>query len=185
MRIRAGAAAPHLAVALVAFLLVLLLWVLTHSSGGVSAAVARGQTPQAPEFSLEPLSGSRRVDLERYAGRVLVVNFWASWCGPCRSEAPALERLWRRWRSHLVTFVGVDVHDVTGDARGFARASGLSYPLGRDASGQAARVYGVGNLPATFVISTRGRVVARFLGPVSAQELDRVIARTLRSAGAA
>ena len=115
---------------------------------------------------------------------MIVVNFWASWCGPCHAETPLLNRAWRRWKSHLVTFVGVDTRDAKGDGRSFARSAHISYPLAYDGSGGTARTYGVGALPATFVISPRGRVVARFLGALSAQKLNAAIARTLRRAGA-
>jgi thiol-disulfide isomerase/thioredoxin len=174
----------QLAVAVVTFLLVLVLWTLTHSNGGVAAALDRGQTPVAPSFALESLSGSGSLELETYGGRVIVVNFWASWCGPCRAETPALNRAWQHWKSHLVTFLGVDTRDAKGDGRSFARSARISYPVGYDGSGRIARTYGVGALPATFVISPRGRVVARVLGTASAQTLDAAIARTLHRAGA-
>ena len=183
-RVRRPPVAP-LAVAIVTFLLVLLLWMLTHSNRGIAAALDRGKTPVAPAFSLESLGGSRELQLATYGGRVIVVNFWASWCGPCRGEFPALERAWQRWKSHLVTFVGVDVRDSIGDARTFARHAHIRYPIGHDGSGRTARAYGVGALPATFIVSPRGRVVARFLGPVSEHVLDGAIARALRRAGAA
>jgi cytochrome c biogenesis protein CcmG, thiol:disulfide interchange protein DsbE len=181
---RRQAAAP-LAVALVTFLLVLLLWTLTHSNGGVAAALARGKTPVAPTFSLTPLRGRHSVKLATYGGRVIVVNFWASWCGPCRGETPALERAWQHWKSHLVTFIGVNTRDSKADARAFLRRAQISYPVGQDASGGTARTYGVAALPATFVISPRGHVVRRFLGAVSERRLGAAIERTLREAGAA
>ena len=174
----------QLAVAVVSFLLVLLVWTLTHSNGGVAAALGRGQTPVAPSFVLKSLSRSGSINLETYGGRVIVVNFWASWCGPCSAETPVLNRAWRHWQSHLVTFIGVDTRDAEGDARSFARRAHISYPLGYDGSGRTARTYGVGALPATFVISPQGRVVARILGALSAQKLNGVIARTLHRAGA-
>lgn len=173
----------QLAVALVTFLLVLLLWTLTHANGGVAAALDRGETPIAPNFTLESLSGSGSIKLETYGGRVIVVNFWASWCGPCHAETPALNRAWQHWKSHLVTFIGVDTRDAKGDGRSFAHGAHISYPVGYDGSGRTARTYGVGALPATFVISPRGRVVARVLGAVSAQKLSAAIARTLHRAG--
>ena len=174
----------QVAVAVVTFFLVLLLWTLTHSNGGVAAALNRGKTPVAPSFALTSLSGSRSINLETYGGRVIVVNFWASWCGPCRGETPALNRAWQHWKSHLVTFIGVDTRDVKGDGRAFAQSAHISYPVGYDGSGRTARAYGVGALAAAFVISPRGRVVARFLGAVSAQKLSAAIARTLHRAGA-
>jgi len=175
---------PQLAVGVVTFLLVLLLWMLTHSTGGVGAALDRGTTRVAPSFALKSLSGSGSIKLDTYGGRVIVVNFWASWCGPCRAETPALNRAWQHWKSHLVTFIGVNSRDARGDGRAFAHSAHISYPVGYDGSGRTARAYGVGALPATFVISPRGRVVARFLGAVSAQKLSAAIARTLHRAGA-
>jgi cytochrome c biogenesis protein CcmG/thiol:disulfide interchange protein DsbE len=174
----------QLASAIVTFLLVLLLWTLTHSNGGLAAALDRGKTPVAPSFTLPSLSGSGSLELDTYGGRVIVVNFWASWCGPCRAETPALNRAWQHWKSHLVTFIGVDTQDAKGDGRAFAHSAQISYPIGYAGSGQPAQMYGVGALPATFVISPRGRIVARFLGAVSAQKLSSAIERTLRRAGA-
>jgi hypothetical protein len=83
-----------------------------------------------------------------------------------------------------VTFIGVDTRDAKGDGRSFVHGAHISYPVGYDGSGRTARTYGVGALPATFVISPRGRVVARVLGAVSGQKLSAAIARTLHRAGA-
>jgi cytochrome c biogenesis protein CcmG/thiol:disulfide interchange protein DsbE len=175
----------QLAVAATMFLLVLLLWMLTHSNAGVAAELDRGRMPLAPSFAIASLRGGHSIELATYGGRVIVINFWASWCGPCRAETPALNLAWKHWRSDLVTFVGVDVRDSEGDARAFAQSARILYPIGHDGSGRTARAYGVEALPATFIVSPRGRVVARFLGPVSQETLAAAIERTLRRAGAA
>jgi cytochrome c biogenesis protein CcmG, thiol:disulfide interchange protein DsbE len=138
----------QLAVALVTFLLVLLLWTLTHPNGGVAAALDRGETPVAPSFTLKSLRGSGSIKLDTYGGRVIVLNFWASWCGPCRAETPALNRAWQHWKSHLVTFIGVDTRDAKGTGGRLRTAprsrtpwvtTALDGRLGRTASGLCRR----------------------------------------------
>jgi cytochrome c biogenesis protein CcmG, thiol:disulfide interchange protein DsbE len=181
---RARAAAQCGAVAFVSFLLVLLVWRVTHANGGVVAELAKGRSPPAPEVSLESLGeGGPKITLRTHAGRVVVLNFWASWCGPCEQEAPGFEAAWRRWRSHLVSFVGVDVRDSAGDARRFVERHRLSYPLAR--GGEATlTLYGVGALPQTFIITPRGRVLEHLSGFLSEETLNARIARALRLAGA-
>jgi peroxiredoxin len=183
-RKRARLAAQSAAVAALAFLFVVLVWRVAHTNGGVAAEVARGERPVGPAFSLARLSGRGTVDLGDYSGRV-VVSFFASWCGPCKSEAPGLERSWHRWRDDLVTFVGIDVRDFAGDARSFVKRFALSFAIARDRSESTAEQYGVDALPSTFVVSPDGRVVANFVGYASETALDDAIARALRAAGAA
>jgi thiol-disulfide isomerase/thioredoxin len=168
------ALARQLALALLTFLVVLLGWRVAHPAAGL-----RGRAPEAPTFSIPALTRPGRVDLSPYAGRVIVVNFSASWCGPCRDELPSLEREWRHWRGDVVTFVGVDVRDAAGPARRALAAAGITYPVGRDHAYTVERLYSVGALPQTFVIRPDGRVAAQFAGAVDAGRLDAAISRAL------
>ena len=138
----------------------------------------------APPLSLPRLDGSGKLSLASFKGRPVVVNFWASWCVPCADEAPYLERFWRATRGRGLAMIGVDATDYAGDGRAFARKYGLTYDLVHDAHGSTLGHWGVGGLPATFVIDRQGRVVARLLGglrtggraKVFERDVERVLA---------
>jgi cytochrome c biogenesis protein CcmG, thiol:disulfide interchange protein DsbE len=159
---------PLVALAGVVALVALLAYGLAAKEGdsSIDAQLAAGKRPPAPAVTLPELSGSRRVSLATYRGQVVVLNFWASWCGPCRTEAPLLERWQRRMRAQRATVVGVDVLDVADDARKFVDQYGLSYPQLRDGDGSQLRRFGVVGYPETVVLDRRGRIAATSRGPV-------------------
>jgi thiol-disulfide isomerase/thioredoxin len=105
---------------------------------------------------LRPALADDRLALGELRGIPVVLNFWASWCPPCRSEAPLLERTWRSLRAREVVMLGLNMQDLTGDARDFMREFGVSYPNVRDQSDDVAIDWGVAALPETFLIDARG-----------------------------
>jgi cytochrome c biogenesis protein CcmG/thiol:disulfide interchange protein DsbE len=109
-----------------------------------------------------------------------VLNFWASWCEPCRAESPLLERWHRRLRTRDATVLGVDVLDVDSDARAFVREYKLSYPMLRDRDGDALEDFGVVAYPETFVLDRRGRIAASRRGPVNERFLRERVLPLLR-----
>jgi cytochrome c biogenesis protein CcmG/thiol:disulfide interchange protein DsbE len=117
----------------------------------------------APPFALTLFDGSS-VRLEDLRGRVVFLNFWASWCPPCREEAPMLETLWRRLKDHDVVFVGINTQDEEPRARAFMHEFGLTYPSGRDPDGRIAIDYGVWGLPEAFVVDPAGRITYKHIG---------------------
>ena len=135
----------------------------------VDDAVQSGQREPAPKIALPNLSGSGDGSLADYRGKVVVLNYWASWCPPCRAESPLLERWHRRLAKSDGTVLGVDVQDVSGDARDFARKYGLTYPMLRDGPGDTRDELGILGLPETFVIDRRGRIAAVQRGAVDDQ----------------
>lgn len=132
----------------------------------IERALARGELVEAPALELERLSGGGTGSLADYRGEVVVLNVWASWCDPCREESPLLQRWHARMRRAGGTVLGVDVLDVSSDARAFVREYGLTYPMLRDPDGESLEALGVIAYPETFVIDRRGRVVATARGPV-------------------
>ena len=181
-RLRVGAQVA--AVGVVAALLALLVWKVAKGSGDeVTGALAKGGMPEAPAFALERLDREGALELASLRGQAVVLNFWASWCAPCREETPLLQAGWERWRGKGVVFVGVNVKDFRGDARSFMRRFGVSYPNVYDGKGSTVGRYGVTGFPETYFVPARGRVVYRIAGEVrGAKELDEGIERALTRA---
>jgi cytochrome c biogenesis protein CcmG, thiol:disulfide interchange protein DsbE len=178
---RAKLVAQAAAVAVVAALLALLAWKVTQGESEVTAELARGGAPTAPGFTLERLDGKGDLSLESLRGRPVVLNFWASWCNPCKDEAPLLEEASKRWAGK-VAFVGVDVKDFRGDARKFLERYGVTYPNVYDGKGSTIGRYGVTGYPETYFIDADGKVRFRIAGPVEdAEDVDDGIRRALAS----
>ena len=170
-----------LSVAAVLALLALLIWKVAHQGKGAAGQLAQGKTPPAPHFDLGRLDGAGKLSLASLRGKVVVLNFWASWCAPCKSEAPRLEAAWKRYRSQGVVVVGVDAQDFSGDARRFIRKHGLTYPNVHDGPGGVLPKYGVTGFPETYFVDRRGRLVGeRVEGEISAQRLTDGIERALQ-----
>ena len=148
----------------------------------VEAALARGERRPAPPLVLPRLSGAGTGSLVDYRGKVVVLNFWASWCEPCREESPLLDRWHRRMKAQGGTVLGVDVLDVTTDARDFIRRYELSYPMLRDGDGDSRESYGIVGFPETFVLDRRGRIAAVRRGPVDEAWMRSRVAPLLKEA---
>jgi cytochrome c biogenesis protein CcmG/thiol:disulfide interchange protein DsbE len=163
--------AQGVAIGLVALLFILLAWSLLHDEGGdLSKKANAGELPSAPDFTLERLDRPGQLRLSSLRGRAVVLNAWASWCGPCKEEAPYLEEVWQKNRGRGLVVVGVDAKDFRADARRFAKRFELSFPLAYDGPGDAIGRYGVTGFPETFVIDREGRVVRAFAGAVNGKD---------------
>lgn len=131
-----------------------------------------------PDFEFTALDGST-MNLGASQGNVVVVNFFASWCDPCRDEAAALEETWRAYKGQDVQFYGIAYKDADSKAQAFLDEFGVSYPSTVDTSNRAAREYGVTGVPETFVVDRQGLLVRHFLGPITRAQLTQEIERAL------
>ncbi len=118
----------------------------------------------APDFVLSSLTGGEAIGLRQFRGRPVVLNFWASWCVPCRREAPNLHRAWQSYRGRGVVFLGVDVQDTEADARAFIAEFKVPYPSVRDPSQHVMTAYNVWGLPTTVFIDGTGRIRRQYTG---------------------
>lgn len=154
-----------LAVGLLVGLLALLGWGLRAQGGGPI------QSGPAPDFSLTTFDG-QTVTLSELRGQVVIVNFWASWCPPCREEAAYLEATWRKYKGQGVVFVGVDYVDAKPNALAYLNEFDITYPNGQDIGQKIATAYRIKGVPETFYVDKTGQVRGVHIGPLDSPSLD-------------
>jgi cytochrome c biogenesis protein CcmG/thiol:disulfide interchange protein DsbE len=148
------------------------------ASGGadttIESALAAGERPEAPSRALPELGTEAQGSLADHRGKIVVLNFWASWCEPCRDEMPELQRVHERLGDEGLV-LGIDSRDNTEDAQAFLKTFGATFPSLRDRDGSYSREFGGTGYPETFVIDREGRIAAARRFPVDQEWLDRAI----------
>jgi cytochrome c biogenesis protein CcmG/thiol:disulfide interchange protein DsbE len=134
---------------------------------------------QAPDFTLTTFEG-KTISLADLRGKLIIINFWASWCPPCRIEAPLIERTWRAYKNRGPIFLGVNIQDREKDALSYIREFDITYPNGPDPTGEIAIDYGVSGLPVTFFVSRSGEVVRRWVGAIDRSALMGIIEEIMK-----
>jgi peroxiredoxin len=139
------------------------------------ASTASNQNQPAPNFDLRSLSGNR-VRLSDYFGKVVVINFWATWCAPCRAEIPAFVRLREQYHDRGLEIIGVSLDEESGDAvSDFARQFHISYPVAIAALDDVEAYGPINQIPTTLIVDRQGRIDSRHLGMMSFDEIESAI----------
>ena len=139
---------------------------------------------KAPSF-VAPKVGGQLVSLENYKNKPLVLNFWASWCPPCRDETPRMERIWRKYEDQGVVILGINVQDGEKEAERYISEFGVTFSNALDLDGSITVDYGVTGLPVTFFIDNDSVVTGRWVGSISEDRLDNWVSNLIFSTGAA
>jgi cytochrome c biogenesis protein CcmG, thiol:disulfide interchange protein DsbE len=134
--------------------------------------------PAAP-FTITLFDGTK-LSLESLKGKAVFLNFWASWCPPCRAEAKDLEAAWRRVKHKNVVYLGVAMQDTQENVRAFLKEFDVTYPNGQDESGKIAIDYGVWGIPESFFIDTQGRITYKHTGGIHAALVETKLAEALK-----
>lgn len=165
---------PEVRLSVVAAVVVLVVFLMVVGYSFVASTAGRDlephARPEAVDFTGAAFTGEE-IRLTALRGQPVVVNFWASWCSPCRTEAPDLERVWQAYRDRGIAFLGVDIQDTESAARTFLDELRISYPNIHDARNDIARAYQVAGIPSTVFIDRDGRVASRWTGPINQQQL--------------
>lgn len=158
--------------------LILLVFVIMLGGGLVRATQSESRASGvAPSFTFTTFDG-QTISLEQLRGKGVVLNFWASWCNPCRDEAPLFEQTWQREKDNGIVFIGLDYLDQEPAAKAYLAEFGITYPSGPDLQSAAARRYGITGVPETFFIDPQGRITDIVPLPIVDQaQLDAYLAK--------
>ena len=169
--------------ALAALLVIALVWVLTGRSAQPNLPAVAEVNRSAPDFALPGLNGET-VRLSDYKGKVVVINFWGSWCVPCKEETPALQRVYQKLREQGLVIVGVDLRNqerpgAEGDAnvRNFLNQYGVTYPIALDVNGDVARAFRIYPIPTSFFVDPTGTIRYMAVSKVTGEDVERLFAR--------
>ena len=154
----------------------------TGPDTSIDQSVAAGKRVEAPVSDLRRLGDEGTGSLAEHKGKVVVLNVWASWCDPCRSEMPLLQRTHERIAGQDALVLGIDSQDASDDAMKFLRDNKIHFPSLRDRDGEYANDLGVAALPETFLIDREGKIAALWRGPVDQAWLDEHLDPLLKEA---
>jgi peroxiredoxin len=144
--------------------IILILFVLACEQGSGEPGIDSNENP-AENFSLETVDGGNKVSLHDFKGKPVVLNFWATWCGPCKEELPLFEKMWNKFKDEDVVFIGIDVMDDRKNASEFIKNAGITYTNLYDKPGEVSSKYKVVALPVTFFINKEGEIAVKNYGP--------------------
>ncbi len=150
----------------------------TSPGGKKEFSYPAGERQQIGDISGPDLTGAKTVDVASHKGKVVVLNFWGSWCAPCRDEAAGLESAWRKFQSKGVQFIGVDVKDTASGALGFTAGKQITYPSIFDPGMRtmlSVRGLPTGSLPVTLVLDKNGKVAHIWLHEIDEGDLNTVV----------
>ncbi len=144
-------------------------WAASTGSQGINYKLVPNLQPMddkslTPDFTLSDLAG-KKISLKDFRGKIVLLNFWASWCVPCRQEMPARERLYQEFKSKDFVVLGVNVKERRKEALAFVKELKITYPILLDEHGDAGLLYGAWGLPTTYLIGPKGEGLARMWGP--------------------
>lgn len=187
---------PSRALLLLSLAFLLLATLIVAYSLGSRSGLDGERRPQAPGsdllgarqaamgFSLPSLRGAEHITLAAFKGKVVVLNFFASWCGPCALEAADLERAWQANKHSGAVFLGIAVQDQPDDARAFLRRHGVTYPAAIDTTGAVMQAYRVVGIPTTYFLDPEGRIAGQHVGIFVGDEgVNRLKERIERARG--